>query len=633
VFFSCPHLPSVAASQKATAKSQDDDDISGLFGGIISDFKHRFPYYKRDWTDHASFNLLAPATYVFLASVIPAITFGESIYDSTEGQFGGTQILLSTSICGIMQSFLGGQPMLIVGVAGPVIIMYAFMFEFCQDYEIPYRQFCACTCYWAAGMIMLLAAINTTSYIHSFTRLSGETFGLLISVLFFQQGMKGLIAEYRVESYYGGDDTDLSDSNASANATDPLNDADLYVWRLFNGTWATFSAFGLLLTTLTLRETRNTNFFKGPIRKYVSEYSTFFMIVLWTLISFAPANLPEEIPRRIKIKYTWDASSQESWGIIEQMDLDKEYVGGAVDEDGDPLALTIRHVFLAFIPGFIIAVLFFFDHNVSSQCCQLKEFGLKKPHAYHWDFFLVGIMTLVCGLCGWLPSNGAIPQAPIHTKACAEFVRGPDGKKDKTKFQIREQRWTNLIQSLLCLLCLFITKALQQIPRSVLWGFFLYMAVDGMRGSQFSQRLCLFITDSKRLKNLVRGEHNTYLDNVKYSVVRNFTLLQLLAFTATFLVSLIKKYGAIFPLLIMAMVPLRKQYMPKWFKAADLLYLDPHEWDEVPSKGEGPAAGSIADEAIKNELAGPDETTALDEALRHAGIGDGEVRSRTVDHF
>lgn len=171
-------------------------------------------------------------------------------------------------------------------------------------------------------------------------------------------------------------------------------------------------------------------------------------------------------------------------------------------------------------------MLFYFDHNVSAQLAQVEEFKLKKPHAYHWDFFLLGIMTAICGLCGILPVNGVIPQAPMHTKACAEFVKNANGEKNKASFVIREQRWTNLIQSLLCAVCLFITEALKQIPRSVLWGFFIYMALESLPGSQFWERLQLFITDSKRLKNLMRGAHNEYLDKVPYDVITKFTLCQ-----------------------------------------------------------------------------------------------------------
>jgi hypothetical protein len=55
-------------------------------------------------------------------------------------------------------------------------------------------------------------------------------------------------------------------------------------------------------------------------------------------------------------------------------------------------------------------LLFFFDHSVSSQMAQQPEFNLQKPSAYHYDFCLLGIMTLGCGLIGVPPVNGVLPQ-------------------------------------------------------------------------------------------------------------------------------------------------------------------------------------------------------------------------------
>lgn len=83
---------------------------------------------QSDWTDDFSIHLLAPATYIFFASVIPALTFGEQIADHTGGLFGGAQVLLPTAICGVLQAVLGGQPLLIVGVAEPIVLVYVFMY-------------------------------------------------------------------------------------------------------------------------------------------------------------------------------------------------------------------------------------------------------------------------------------------------------------------------------------------------------------------------------------------------------------------------------------------------------------------------------------------------------------------------
>lgn len=56
----------------------------------------------------------------------------------------------------------------------------------------------------------------------------------------------------------------------------------------------------------------------------------------------------------------------------------------------------------ALLPALIVTVLFYFDHNVSSQMAQQPEYHLVKGPAYHWDFLLLsglvrrGTLRLLC---------------------------------------------------------------------------------------------------------------------------------------------------------------------------------------------------------------------------------------------
>lgn len=43
------------------------------------------------------------------------------------------QTLASTAMCGIIHAIFGGQPLLILGVAEPTVLMYTFMFDFAKD--------------------------------------------------------------------------------------------------------------------------------------------------------------------------------------------------------------------------------------------------------------------------------------------------------------------------------------------------------------------------------------------------------------------------------------------------------------------------------------------------------------------
>lgn len=119
--------------------------------------------------------------------------------------------------------------------------------------------------------------------------------------------------------------------------------------------------------------------------------------------------------------------------------------------------VPVTYIFAAALPAVMIAGLYFFDHSVASQLAQQKEFNLQNPSAYHYDVFLLGIMvnicnlvsfttciyplpnqaplpasetavslllqTLICGLLGLPPSNGVLPQSPMHTKSLAVLKR------------------------------------------------------------------------------------------------------------------------------------------------------------------------------------------------------------------
>ena len=43
------------------------------------------------------------------------------------GQLSVVHVLISTAVSGVVQALLGGQPLLIIGVAEPIVLIYGFM--------------------------------------------------------------------------------------------------------------------------------------------------------------------------------------------------------------------------------------------------------------------------------------------------------------------------------------------------------------------------------------------------------------------------------------------------------------------------------------------------------------------------
>jgi hypothetical protein len=99
-----------------------------------------------------------------------------------------------------LQSIIGGQPLLIVGVSEPITLIYSYMYSFSKQIDAIgpalFLAWAGWACIWAALFIAALALAGTCQLIGYFTRFSGELFGMLIAILFMQEAVKGLIEEF-----------------------------------------------------------------------------------------------------------------------------------------------------------------------------------------------------------------------------------------------------------------------------------------------------------------------------------------------------------------------------------------------------------------------------------------------------
>lgn len=602
------------------------------FRGIKNDLRGRFLCYKQDWKGglRAGIRILAPTTYIFFASAIPVISFGEQLERDTGGTLTAVQTLASTSLCGIIHSIVGGQPLLILGVAEPTVLMYTFMFDFAKDRkDLGPKLFLAWTgwvCVWTALLLFLLAVLGACSIINRFTRVAGELFGLLIAMLFMQQAIKGAIEEFRIPQR----------ENVNQTAFQPS-------WRFGNGMFALVLTFGLLLTALKSRKARSWRYGTGWLRGFIADYGVPLMVLVWTAISYIPGNnVPRGIPRRLFSPNPWSSGAYSNWTVIKQMmDVPPLYIVGA------------------FIPATMIAVLYYFDHSVASQLAQQKEFNLKKPPSYHYDLLLLGFLVILCGLIGIPPSNGVIPQSPMHTKSLAtlkhQLLRNKlvstarksmgknsnlgqlyrsmqeaynemqtplvyqlpsslglkelkestvqlasstgyiDAPVDETVFdvdkdiddllpvEVKEQRLSNLLQALMVGGCLAAMPFLKKIPSSVLWGYFAFMAIESLPGNQFWERILLLFTAPSRRYKVLEEYHATFIETVPFKTIATFTLFQTAYLLVCFGITWIPIAGLLFPMLIMLLVPVRQYALPKFFKGAHLQDLDAAAYEEAPA--------------------------------------------------
>ncbi|XP_011035640.1 PREDICTED: boron transporter 4-like isoform X2 [Populus euphratica] len=589
------------------------------FRGILNDVKGRIACYKQDWVAgiRSGFGILAPTTYIFFASALPVVAFGEQLSRDTDGSLSTVETLASTALCGIIHSILGGQPLLILGVAEPTVIMYTYLYNFAKGREhLGPKLFLAWAgwvCVWTAVLLFLLAIFNACAIINRFTRLAGELFGMLIAVLFIQEAIKGMVSEFEIPK-----------------SEDPNLDKYQFQMLYTNGLLGIIFTFGLLYTALKSRRARAWWYGTGWFRNFIADYGVPFMVVAWTALSFSiPSKVPSGVPRRLYSPLPLDSASLHHWTVIKDM--------GSVPP---------AYIFAAFIPALMIAGLYFFDHSVASQMAQQKEFNLKNPSAYHYDILLLGFMTLLCGLTGLPPCNGVLPQSPMHTKSLAVLKRqlirrkmvasakesikqkasnseiygnmqavfvemdsipinavikeledlkeavmkGEDSEDtfDPEKHidaylpvRVNEQRVSNFLQSLLVAASVCAIPAIKLIPTSVLWGYFAYMAIDSLPGNQFWERmLLLFIAPGRRYK-VLEGIHASFVESVPFKYIAIFTIFQFVYFLVCFGVTWIPIAGILFPLPFFILISIRQYILPKLFLPNHLRELDAAEYEEI----------------------------------------------------
>ena len=517
--------------------------------GISTNLKARLKWYVEDWREiakdggRALTRVAAASVFIFFASALPAIAFGEQLRIETKGKMSIHHTLLSTGMCGVIQSVLSGQPLLIVGVSEPIVITYHFMNQYCTKNGINFVAWSAWTCVWACAFLALMSVTNLCNGIKWFTRFCGEAFGMFTAIIFIQQSVKGLIAEFTY---------DVSPS----------------YWQTMNGVFGLLLALLYLWSSYTLSQARRWRFGVSFVRAVLADYGFAIMIVALSGLAYALKGNPE-VPQRIVVPPVRESAWYQS-GIYTVEDM--AGVGGA-------------QIAAAIVPGFVISVLFYFDHSVSGQLCSQKDFNVKRPSAYHYDLLLLAAMTILCGLLGLPPVNGVLPQAPLHTKSLCSKLK----VKDEVIFKVYENRWSNLIQASLCLVLFGVAElVLKYIPTALVWAFFAHMALEFLPGSQLWDRLQIIVSEPKRRIQWLQGRHCLYLETVRFPSIVIFTLIQfgcvLVIWAITVWTGL---FGISFPLWVMALVPLRAFLLPKILRPEYLSDLDAWEITDVGDGADG----------------------------------------------
>ena len=393
-----------------------------------------------------------------------------------------------------------------------------------SDEKIPFLPFIAWAMLHAAWMHYLLAVFNAHDYTMRYvTTFSADVFSLLNSVIYFHKAVQELQRAH----------ADLSLA------------AFLYA---VTGAIGTF----LLAVALSTAESWRPLFHRW-VRMGLVEYAAAISIVVFIGIP------------HIGELATLDRSTLQVSTSFRPTSPDRSVFFVRFWE------LPVAWIFAAIVPGFIITILFFFDHEISSIICTVDRYGTKKPGGFAWDIVLLGTTTAICGMLGIPPANGLLPQAPLHSESLLHTVRdkgAEDLEPAEPRREVYEQRWSHFLHAAGILV--FVSPPLMHVlgltPTSVLAGLFLFMGEQSLCVNPILRRTGYLVTPSSELPPLPPTVSS-------YRAIHAFTIVQIVVTAGIFAITLTKA-APVFPVLIIVLVPVRLKVMSRLWPREVLRAID-----------------------------------------------------------
>ncbi|KAJ9356186.1 hypothetical protein DTO027B9_3728 [Paecilomyces variotii] len=523
-----------------------------LFRGMVNDIKRRAPYYWSDWKDAWDYRVVPATVYMYFANILPALAFSLDMFEKTHQSYGVNEVLLASVLGAVVFALFAAQPLVIVGVTGPITVFNYTVYDIMTPRGTNYLAFMCWIGLWSLVMHWFLAITNACNGLKYVTRFPCDIFGFYVAFIYLQKGIQVLTRQ----------------------------------WGFAGETSAFLSVMVALLVLMSgwvCNDLGNSSLFQRYVRKFIEDYSTPLVIVFFTgFVHYG--HMKDVHVETLPTSKAFFPTSDRGW-FIHFWDID------------------IGDVFLAIPFAILLTILFYFDHNVSSLIAQGTEFPLRKPAGFHWDFWLLGLTTGVAGLLGIPFPNGLIPQAPFHTAALcvtrdvADENETNKGKAVRVTDHVVEQRFSNLAQGLLTLGTMTgpLLIVLHLIPQGVMAGLFFIMGVQALQGNGITQKLIFLAQDrqftpaSNPLKRLKRR-----------SAIWAFVILELIGFGGTFAIT--QTIAAIgFPVIILFLVPVRSFLLPRYFTQEELSVLD------------APTASPFTMESVGGTYGMDESTTTINE--------------------
>lgn len=477
-----------------------------IFGGLIADVRRRAPHYVQDYLDGLNTKSLGSSLFLFFACLAPAIIFGGLMHGMTNGDIGTVEMIVGTALCGVVYAVVSGQPLIILGGTGPMLIFTGLLYEYCDSEGIAFLPAYAWVGFWTGLILLLLAATDASCLMRFFTRFTDEIFAALISVIFIYEAVEKLILIFH-----------------RAQAGESIGHDVAFLSLLL--------ALGTYYVASSLSAFKKSHLLVPTAREFLADFGPTIAILSMTAIAlYWNAEIPLD---PLPAPDHFQTSTGRAW-LVPFMDVPQKII------------------WLSIVPALLCSVLVFLDQNITARLVNSPDNNLHKGEAYHLDLALVGGLVVLCSAFGlpWLVAATVRSLNHVRSLATTEEVVDRSGSVQTHILHVRENRVTGIAIHLLIAASLLLLPVLKHVPLAVLFGLFLYMGVVSMRGNQFFERLSLWATDPA----LYPSSH--YVRRVPRGVMHLFTAVQLACLVGLWAIKT-SAWAILFPLFIALLVPIR----------------------------------------------------------------------------
>uniref|UniRef100_A0A8C1G6D6 Anion exchange protein n=1 Tax=Cyprinus carpio TaxID=7962 RepID=A0A8C1G6D6_CYPCA len=538
-------------------EEEDQFDVDPLkrsgipFGGLIHDIRRRYPRYISDLKDAVDTQCIAAVIFIYFAALSPTITFGGLLGEKTQGMMGVSELIISTATVGVLFSLLAGQPLLIIGFSGPLLVFEEAFYKFCQAQGFEYLTGRVWIGFWLIFIVLVIVAAEGSFLVRYISPFTQEIFAFLISLIFIYETFSKLIKVFQehplMKSYPTAPELPAFPQGHSVIGEPILNQPNTALLSLV-------LMMGTFFVAFFLRKFRNSRFLGGKARRIIGDFGIPISILISVLVD---CTIPETYTQKLNVPSGFSVTSPDkrSWFI---------------SPFGDKQPFPVWMMGASVIPALLVFILIFMETQITTLIVSKKERRLVKGSGFHLDLLLIVTLGAVCPLFGlpWL--TAATVRSVTHVNALTVMSKATAPGEKPMIQEVKEQRVTGMCVAILVGLSIVMTDVLRHIPLAVLFGIFLYMGITSLTGIQLYERITLMVTPAKHHPDHI------YVTKVKTWRMNMFTIIQLLCIALLWVVKSTVASLA-FPFILIMTVPLRRLILTRIFEERELAALDADE--------------------------------------------------------